>query len=69
VAFTTADLIPLERALATGALEVRDASGRMTKFASREDLEQRIALIKRETGQAARGGLNLTLVRFDRGYR
>lgn len=69
MAYTQADLTSLERALATGALEVRDASGRSTRFADREDLEQRIALIKRELGQATRGGIRITLAQFDRGVR
>jgi hypothetical protein len=68
MAFTQAQLTALEEAYASGALEVRDSSGRTVRYESREALKARLDELRAELGER-KSGLKITATRFDRGVR
>lgn len=68
MAFTQAQLTALEEAYASGALEVRDISGRVVRYESREALKARLDEMRAELG-VARSGMKITQVSYDKGVR
>ncbi len=68
MAFTQAQLTALEEAYASGALEVRDSSGRTVRYESREAMRARIDELRAELG-ISRAGLKIVPVTYDRGVR
>lgn len=67
MSFTTDDIANLERAMATGALTVRNANGEMVTYRSLSEMQSVLALMKAEVSPSATGPVQFVVPTYSNG--